>query len=142
LIKVWFRFVPREGWLPYDSEGLWARRLSGDTARVENVPFLQDGVADEEGLHWARGRGGGVGQLHCASQRLGPHAADDICAETFALAFRQRHRYDLSRGSARPWPYGIATNVISRHRRDEVRLLRAVNRLRPVSGTPAVMRTR
>ncbi|NJP93153.1 RNA polymerase sigma factor [Nonomuraea sp. FMUSA5-5] len=68
-----------------------------------------------------------------ASQRLGPHAADDICAETFALAFRQRHRYDLSRSSARPWLYGIATNVISRHRRDEVRLLRAVHRLGPRS---------
>ncbi|MCZ0983400.1 DUF4265 domain-containing protein [Streptomyces diastatochromogenes] len=64
-IKVWFRFVPREGWLPQDTEGLWATRLSEDTARVDNVPFLQDGVAqgdvvrfrtDEEGLHWAKGR--------------------------------------------------------------------------------------
>ncbi|CAM5553487.1 hypothetical protein SCALM49S_03948 [Streptomyces californicus] len=32
-IKVWFRFVPREDWLPYDTEGLWATRLSADTAR-------------------------------------------------------------------------------------------------------------
>ncbi|NUW33446.1 DUF4265 domain-containing protein [Nonomuraea sp. SMC257] len=62
LIKVWFRFVPREGWLPYDTEGLWATRLSRDTACVANVPILQDGVAegdvvrfstDDEGLHWA-----------------------------------------------------------------------------------------
>ncbi|MGW1666952.1 DUF4265 domain-containing protein, partial [Streptomyces microflavus] len=45
-IKVWYRFVPREGWLRHDTEGLWATRLSGDTARVENVPFLQDGVAE------------------------------------------------------------------------------------------------
>ncbi|MDR8407785.1 DUF4265 domain-containing protein [Nonomuraea sp. 3-1Str] len=61
-IKVWFQFVPRKGWLPYDSEGLWATRLTGDTARVANVPFLQDGVAEgdvvrfitnDEGLHWA-----------------------------------------------------------------------------------------
>ncbi len=66
-----------------------------------------------------------------ASRRLGPHAADDVSAETFALAFRQRHRYDLSRRSARPWLYGIATNFIRRHRRDEVRLLHAVGRLRP-----------
>ncbi|WP_241564581.1 DUF4265 domain-containing protein [Nonomuraea polychroma] len=38
------------------------KRLSRDTARVANVPFLQDGVAegdvvrfitDEDGLHWA-----------------------------------------------------------------------------------------
>jgi hypothetical protein len=61
-VKVWFRFVPREGWLPYDKEGLWADRLGEDTARLVNVPFLQDGVAegevvrfstDAEGLHWA-----------------------------------------------------------------------------------------
>lgn len=66
-----------------------------------------------------------------ASRRLGPHAADDVCAETFALAFRQRRRYDLTRRCARPWLYGIATNLISRHRRDEVRLLRAMGRLHP-----------
>lgn len=64
-IKVWYRLVPREGWLPYDTEGLWATQLSSDTARVENVPFLQDGVAegeivrfvtDADGLHWAKER--------------------------------------------------------------------------------------
>ncbi|GAA2376549.1 hypothetical protein GCM10010404_35440 [Nonomuraea africana] len=46
LIKVWFQFTPREGWLPYDTEGLWAARLGRDTARVANIPFLQDGVAE------------------------------------------------------------------------------------------------
>ncbi|MDG4798188.1 DUF4265 domain-containing protein [Micromonospora sp. WMMD1082] len=61
-IKVWFRFVPREGWLPFDTEGLWATRVGEDLARVRNVPFLQDGVAeddvvrfvtDADGLHWS-----------------------------------------------------------------------------------------
>jgi RNA polymerase sigma factor (sigma-70 family) len=69
------------------------------------------------------------------SRRLGPHAADDVCAETFALAFRQRRRYDTSHRSARPWLYGIATNLISRHRRNEVRLLRAVDRLHPEANS-------
>ncbi|MGW6739195.1 DUF4265 domain-containing protein [Streptomyces sp. NPDC055025] len=64
-IKVWFRFVPREGWFPQDTEGLWATRRSADTACLQNVPFLQNGVAegdvvrfqtDPEGLHWAVGR--------------------------------------------------------------------------------------
>lgn len=45
-IKVWFRFVPREGWLPYSTEGIWATRLGEDTARLDNVPFLQEGVAE------------------------------------------------------------------------------------------------
>ncbi|MFB9532146.1 RNA polymerase sigma factor [Nonomuraea roseola] len=69
------------------------------------------------------------------SRRLGPHAADDVSAETFALAFRQRRRYDTSHRSARPWLYGIATNLISRHRRNEVRLLRAVDRLHPEANS-------
>lgn len=64
-IKIWFRFVPREGWLPYDTEGLWAVAVGADTARISNVPFLQDGVAegdvvrfmtDPAGVRWATGR--------------------------------------------------------------------------------------
>jgi RNA polymerase sigma factor (sigma-70 family) len=54
--------------------------------------------------------------------------ADDIVAETFLLAFRQRDRYDPSRADARPWLYGICTNLIARHRRAEVRQYRALAR--------------
>jgi RNA polymerase sigma-70 factor (ECF subfamily) len=61
-------------------------------------------------------------------RRLGPDAADDIVAETFLLAFRQRDRYDPGRADARPWLYGIATHLIGRHRRAEVRLYRALAR--------------
>jgi RNA polymerase sigma factor (sigma-70 family) len=63
------------------------------------------------------------------ARRLDVHVADDIAAETFHAAFRQRRSYDLSRDNARPWLYGIATNMIGRHRRDEVRKLRALERL-------------
>ena len=62
------------------------------------------------------------------NRRLGPDAADDIVAETFLAAFRARERYDKSRPDARPWLYGIATNLIGRHRRDEVRFFRAIAR--------------
>jgi RNA polymerase sigma-70 factor (ECF subfamily) len=61
-------------------------------------------------------------------RRLGPDAADDIVAETFLLAFRQRDRYDAARADARPWLYGIATHLIGRHRRAEIRLYRALAR--------------
>src|SRR5579872_4676067 len=61
-------------------------------------------------------------------RRLGQDAADDIVAETFLLAFRQRDTYDQARADARPWLYGIATNLIGRHRRAEVRLYRALAR--------------
>ena len=36
-------------------------------------------------------------------RRLGADAADDIVAETFLLAFRQRTSYDPARADARPW---------------------------------------
>lgn len=63
------------------------------------------------------------------SRRIGTDAADDVVAETFLLAFRQRDRYDLSRASARAWLYGIATNLIGRHRRTEVRHYHALARV-------------
>jgi RNA polymerase sigma factor (sigma-70 family) len=62
------------------------------------------------------------------TRRIGPDAADDVVAETFLLAFAQRETYDQARSHALPWLYGIATNLIGRHRRDEVRLYRALAR--------------
>ncbi|PJE98415.1 RNA polymerase subunit sigma-70 [Streptomyces carminius] len=62
------------------------------------------------------------------ARRLGAGVADDVTAETFLIAFRHRARYDPERGSARPWLYGIAANLIGRHRRHEVRALRALAR--------------
>lgn len=64
-----------------------------------------------------------------AARRLGPDAADDIAADTFATAFRERRRFDAGRGMVRAWLYGIATNHIGRHRRREVRGYRAMARL-------------
>jgi RNA polymerase sigma-70 factor (ECF subfamily) len=61
-------------------------------------------------------------------RRLGQDPADDIVAETFLVAFRRRGAYDAARPDARPWLYGIATNLIRRHRRAEVRALRALAR--------------
>src|SRR2546421_135375 len=57
-IKVWFRFVPREGWLPYDTEGLWGTVVSGDTARIGRLRGDQGGAGDRtaRGLVALRGR--------------------------------------------------------------------------------------
>jgi RNA polymerase sigma-70 factor (ECF subfamily) len=45
-------------------------------------------------------------------------AADDLAAETFTRAFAGRAGYDLARPDARPWLFGIATNVLRAHHRD------------------------
>jgi RNA polymerase sigma factor (sigma-70 family) len=68
-------------------------------------------------------------QIHrYVASRLGHSAADDVAAETFLVAFDQRERYDLAQPRARAWLYGIASNLIGRHRRAEVRLYRALAR--------------
>jgi RNA polymerase sigma-70 factor (ECF subfamily) len=63
------------------------------------------------------------------ARRLGTDAADGLMAETFVIAFQRRRRYNLSRSQARPWPYGIATNLVGRHRRAEARRLQALSRV-------------
>src|SRR2546423_517050 len=62
------------------------------------------------------------------ARRIGPTVAEDVLADVFLAAFRQRHRYDPDRADARPWLYGIATNLVGRHRRAEVRALRNLER--------------
>jgi len=78
------------------------------------------------------------GQVHSyVARRLGSDLADDLAAETFLIAFRQRERFNSRNGVVRAWLYGIATNLIRRHRRNEVRAWRAASKLplpEPTSG--------
>ncbi len=62
------------------------------------------------------------------TRRLGRDLAEDVVADTFLAAFRQRDDYDLSRADARPWLHGIAANLIRRRHRDEERQLKALER--------------
>lgn len=69
--------------------------------------------------------------------RLGAQAAEDVAAETFLVAFDRRASFDATRGDLRAWLFGIATNLVSRHRRKEARHYRALSRLetpRPAEG--------
>ncbi|HEY2671991.1 MAG TPA: RNA polymerase sigma factor, partial [Rugosimonospora sp.] len=61
------------------------------------------------------------------ARRAGRQVADDLLAETFLAAFVKRDRYDLGHSDARPWLYGIATNLIGQHRRDEARQFRIMH---------------
>ena len=69
------------------------------------------------------------GQIHrYLAARVGGRIADDLAAEVFTIAFAQRQRYDLARACARPWLYGIATNLAGSYRRQEQRRYRALAR--------------
>lgn len=54
------------------------------------------------------------GAIHAyASRRIGTEAADEITAETFLIAWR---RLDDVPANPLPWLYGVARNVVLRHR--------------------------
>jgi RNA polymerase sigma-70 factor (ECF subfamily) len=61
-------------------------------------------------------------------RRLGRDVADDLAAAVFVEAFAGYASFDERRGSIRPWLFGIANNLVRRHRRTEERRLRAFAR--------------
>jgi RNA polymerase sigma factor (sigma-70 family) len=61
-------------------------------------------------------------------RRLDAAIAEELAAETFARALHGAARYEHDRADALPWLYGIAANLARRHRRTEVRRLRAYAR--------------
>jgi len=63
------------------------------------------------------------------SRRVRADEADVLLGEVFRVAFERRASYDCARPDARPWLYGIATNLLSHHRRSEIRRLQATARL-------------
>jgi RNA polymerase sigma factor (sigma-70 family) len=64
--------------------------------------------------------------LRYLRRRLDDRRAEEAAAQTFFIAFDQRRDFERGRADARPWLFGIATNIARRHRRGEVRELRAI----------------
>ncbi|MEV4642330.1 RNA polymerase sigma factor [Actinoplanes sp. NPDC049548] len=63
-----------------------------------------------------------------AYQRVGEQTAQDVVADTFLAAFRQREAYDVRRAPVRPWLFGILTRKLARHYRTEKARYRALAR--------------
>ncbi|MFI6735066.1 RNA polymerase sigma factor [Nonomuraea sp. NPDC050451] len=61
--------------------------------------------------------------------RLGSEQVEDLVADAFLIAFNARGGFDPERGTVRSWLYGIATNVVARHRRREGRRLNALSKV-------------
>ena len=103
------RDVPRRAAIPADAELI--------RASVRDP----DAFTELFARHWD-------GLYRFCLRRAGP-AGEDIAAEAFRVAFDRRTRYDARYGDARPWLYGIATNLLRDHfrgtRREERKLERS-----------------
>ena len=67
--------------------------------------------------------------LRYGRQRLGHDVGEEIAARTMVIAFDRRAAFDARFRSARPWLFGIATNLIRHHIRDERVHMAALARL-------------
>jgi RNA polymerase sigma-70 factor (ECF subfamily) len=61
-----------------------------------------------------------------AARRVGTEAADEIAADTFLIAWR---RWEAIPAESLPWLYGVARNVLLRHRETSARQRRAQDAL-------------
>jgi RNA polymerase sigma-70 factor (ECF subfamily) len=62
------------------------------------------------------------------ARRVGRDLAEELASQAFVEAWAGRNRYRADRGSPAGWIWGIVTNLLRRHRRSEVRQLRAYAR--------------
>lgn len=62
-------------------------------------------------------------------RRVGTDEAGAMLGEVFRIAFERRESYRSDRSSARPWLYGIASNLVLKHRRGVARRIGATGRL-------------
>lgn len=70
-------------------------------------------------------------------RRVNDGDADDVLLEVFRVAFQSRRNYDPARPLALPWLYGIAANVVAKHRHRAARRLavaEAIPAPRPLEG--------
>lgn len=95
---------------------------------ADDAALIERSIGEPDCFAWLFDRHAAAIYRYIA-RRLGPDAADDLCSEAFLIAFQRRARYDREQPDARPWLYGIATNLVSRHRRDEIRFFRAIARM-------------
>jgi RNA polymerase sigma factor (sigma-70 family) len=67
--------------------------------------------------------------LRFLGRRAGADVAEGLLGEAFRIAYERRKTFDSGRASALPWLYGIAANLLRKHRRGEARRLGASARM-------------
>lgn len=69
------------------------------------------------------------------ARRVGTDKAGDLASEVFTRAFRQRETFDPTLGAVIAWLYGIATRVLSEHRKAEHRHWKRLERVASIEPT-------
>ncbi|HTO71053.1 MAG TPA: sigma-70 family RNA polymerase sigma factor [Myxococcota bacterium] len=62
-------------------------------------------------------------------RRVGAETGEALAHDAFRIAFERRKAFDPERASALPWLYGIAANLLRKHRRAEARWRKASARM-------------
>jgi RNA polymerase sigma-70 factor (ECF subfamily) len=115
----------------YSSSGVAARLLFGrESSRFSNptdAELVASSLREPDAFtqlferHWQA--------LFRFCQSRAGSAGEDIAAEAFRVAFDRRRRYDARYSDARPWLFGIATNLLRDHfrtaKREEHKLTRS-----------------
>lgn len=103
------------------------RELPRSAAPRSDAELIKASVRDPDAFtalfdrHWQ--------DLYRFCRNRAASAGEDIAAEAFRVAFDRRRRYDAHYPDARPWLFGIATNLLRDHfraaRREELKLERS-----------------
>ncbi|MFB7947464.1 RNA polymerase sigma factor [Kitasatospora phosalacinea] len=117
----------RPGAVDGPSGGTATRVLRADSRADDDAEVIAASLAEPDRFGEVYDRHAPAVHRYLA-RRVGAAVADDLTSETFLAAFRIRGRYDPERPDARPWLYGIATNLLRRHHRAERAGYRALAR--------------
>ena len=98
------------------------RRLSADGIAIARSLRNTEAFAEVFDRHFAS-------VYRYLARRAGRDVAEDLASQTFTLAFAYRGQYRDDLGTARPWLFGIATNLLRAEYRVEGRRQVAVERL-------------
>lgn len=114
----------------HDERDTWnapTRAPAGGMPPDDDASVIRRSVADPETFTVLVRRHAPAIQRY-VTRRIGPESAEDVVAETFLVAFRQRGEYVDDGRDCLPWLYGIATRLAHRHWRAETKQLRLLAR--------------
>jgi RNA polymerase sigma-70 factor (ECF subfamily) len=104
------------------------RRAGADTAGESDADIIRRSWGDADAFEEIFNRHYRVIYRHVA-RRAGPDVAADVASEVFVRAFAARDRFKTEYASARPWLFGIATNLLRQHFRGSRRASAAIWRV-------------